>query len=199
MTVRAIARHFEGLGKVPIDVNDVLAQVRALLPDEVIDIYGINADPQQLRGTCLQWKVNPPTGSAMMSTKHSAVIYSTRLAPEWQRLVCCKELIHVLDPEPVRTTSKDEVLQLIEKMSSKTPIFASTPNHLGVFVDKIAEWQAVSIMFPYGMWEEVYERHTKHGLKCQQIASWLELPHEKVEVVLNDIWKHMYHTILSHS
>lgn len=197
MSVAKIARHFQGMGKVPVTIHDVLEQVRLMLPDEEIEVFGVNTDINELRGTHVRFKIPPPNGTALVSTKCSMVIYSKKLEPAWQRLVCCKELIHVLDADPVRTTSKEEVLHLVEKISSKMPINPNSPNSLIAFVDKIAEWQAVSILFPYGLWEQVYPEFKEGKVTVKQIAEWLEIPESYVHVTMTDLWKHMSDTFLS--
>lgn len=197
MSVAKIARRFEALGKVPINIKDVIHAVNELLFDEYVCVHAIAMNPGAVQGICYQSRPKIMDGSAIRPMNEHRVIYNSNLPVDSQRLIVCKELIHVLDPESMRTKTRDGVVHLIEKIRSKTKsIDTGSPDDLRVMIDKFAEWQAVAILFPFGYWEEAFALFKQNKLTIDKIAAVLQIPAAHVAATMTDDWRYMRETFL---
>jgi hypothetical protein len=189
MSIGHVVRHFEGIGKVPVDIKDVLALVREICPDEVIKVRGVDVDNKKIRGNCYRYKI--ADGAILVPRPVSLVVYSTRDDEYCQRLVCCKELIHIVDPDPIVTSKKEEVIHLAERVTKPVKFGASglNPNDLQVFLDQLAKWEALAVLFPFGLWEEVMPKYKKGKVDLETISDWVEIPVEFVNTIMTDAWE----------
>jgi hypothetical protein len=196
MSIGKVVRHFEGIGKVPVDIKDVLALARELCPDETIKVRGVKVDNKKLKGNCYRYKI--PDGKILMPRPVSLVVYSTLDHEYCQRLVCCKELVHVVEPDPIVTSKKEEVVHLAERVTKPIPVGASgvAPNDLQVFLDQLAKWQALAILFPFGLWEEIMPKYKAGKVNLETIAEWVELPPEFVATIMLDAWATLRTTLI---
>ena len=198
MSVSRLVRAFEGVGRVPVDLEEVVSKVRSFVPDERVTVLGVDIDPSKLRGLCLTVKEDDGS-QVMMRIKHSRVLFSTRMPLCEQRLVCCKELMHVLDPDPIRTSSHNEILPLAERMAHGHTFSLQGPDDVKAFMDAIAKWQALALLFPFGFYEEIYPKYKAGLIKLQQVADDLQIPASYAHVVLSDEWEWMRTTFLAHA
>lgn len=201
MSIGKVVRHFEAIGKAPIDIKDLLTLVRELCPDEIIRVRGVNVDPGRLKGNCYRYKIPPPAGSVMMPTRVSMIVYSTQMHPYEQRLVCCKELVHTVNPDPIVTTRSEEVVHLAEKITSPIVLKPGeiTSNDLQVFLDQLAKWHALAILFPYGLREELLAKRPADQIDIENLSHALEIPDIYLPAVLSPAWELMRESILAYN
>jgi hypothetical protein len=202
MSIGRVVRHFEGIGKVPIDLKDVVALVRQLVPGETIRVRGVNVDPARLMGTCYRYAIDD--SKILVPRQVSYVVYNNRLDPYLQRLVCCKELVHVLDPDPILTTTKEKVVNLLERVLKNVQVNHAIPNKdanvFAALFDQLAKWHAMAILFPFGLWEELEPRLDEISLddkEIAKIADWVELPIDHVGAVLIPDWRAVRENLLA--
>lgn len=195
MSVKKISHHFDGLGIVPVKIEEVILKVQEFVPDDKIFINGIDVPPKGTLG--LNFAVRfieteeLTLGSAIMPITHHRIVYSTQIESRLQRLVVCKELLHILDSSPARTTNKEKVLILAEGLLASHDENNQAGNPLEYFADKIAIWLSLIVLFPYGYWE-VCRRDYKAGkLTLDQIADVLEIPSSYIAVTMDDKWDQM--------
>jgi hypothetical protein len=81
----------------PIDVEvHVKPELVALgVKDEIWFFADAELDPEIIRGPIEHWEWSSPDGEVHRAAD---ITYSARMENEWQRLVCCKEMLHILDP-----------------------------------------------------------------------------------------------------
>lgn len=192
MSVSGIVRHFEALGKIPVTIEDVLEQIKNQMPLEHIEIHGLDVPVSYLRGQYLRF-LKPHDGlGAMLPTYHSMVNYSTRQTPAEQRLVVCKELIHILDEKPVVTSTMEAVVAQARQIAHRQ---MNPKQSLQGFFDELAKYKALAILFPYGVREELIKR----GIENLRICELLQLPPLYVEMVMTEQWPHLRQTILAYA
>jgi len=195
----SIANHFSGLGKIPVEIEDVLALVKKFCPGEKIELKGVDVEPHPHRAFLYAFVEPPLAGAALMPIHCFHVNYSTRQSIDWIRLVCCKELVHVLDPDPIQTKSKEQVIHLVGKLSKREQPKTTGANNLGHFADELAKLQALAILFPYAFYEEVYPLYVAEKIKPEEVAAKVGLPLEYVQTVLTDQWGHIHTTVLAYT
>jgi len=191
MSISPLVRHFEGLGKVPIQLPDVVAEFRRRLPNSTIRVTGVNLPFSVLRGAHYNYVHTPHKDGTLLPVDVTQIIYSVQQPIEWQKLVVCKELIHVFDDTGIETDQPDEVIELVKKLSGELPKTIKSGG-LQWFFDELAQYQAMAILFPFGLREAI------NGKKAdpEAIAKKLELPIEAVNFVMADAWKTLRDTIL---
>jgi len=201
MSIGKVVRHFEAIGKVPVDINDVLALVREICPDEKIRVRGVDIDPGRLKGNCYRYKIPPQTGSSLMPVQCSLIVYSTRMSTFEQRLVCCKELVHIVNPDPIVTRTSAEVVHLAERVTKKIILKPgqTTSNDIQVFLDHLAVWHAVAILVPFGIREELLAAKSIDQINLDAVAEALEIPRDYVKTALGPSWALMRETILAYN
>jgi hypothetical protein len=82
MSVRRVSQHFDGVGKVPVDIQEVLNWINNHLPDDVIKIHGVDISPDLLNGGIASTTTRaqkPHPDSAVMPWKEHIIAYSTQL------------------------------------------------------------------------------------------------------------------------
>jgi hypothetical protein len=103
-------------------------------------------------------------------------------------MVCCKEIVHVLDKQENRTRTPEEVIGLADKLLG--PL--STEDYgLADFMaaqDRIALYQGLAVIFPPAAYR-VARASLKAGTKTlDEIAAWSCLPKQLVTFALQDDW-----------
>ncbi len=197
MSIGRVVRHFEASGKLPVDILEVLEQVRSHVPDERIRLKSVNVDPTRLRGGCWRYRYKIDDGSILMPIQCSTIVYSAQMDLRWQRLVACKELIHVLDPDPITTSKMEDVVHLAETLASATGPVRPAANNLQTFFDQLAKWQATTILFPFGFREEILPYVADGRVDVATLSEWTQLPTECVQVVLSDAWEPLREVVLA--
>lgn len=195
MSVSRLIRAVEGVGRVPVSLDDVVHRVRGLVPDERVSVIAVDIDPSLLRGLCVTLREDD--GAMLTRIKHSRILFSSQMSLPEQRLVCCKELIHVLDADPVRTSSHGQILPLAERMAHGHTNNLKGPDDVKAFVDAMAKWQALALLFPYGFYEQIYPHFKAGRVSNTAIASYVGLPQVYVDVVLTDTWDLIRTTVLA--
>ncbi len=201
MSVKKISHHFDGLGIVPVKIEEVILKIQEFVPDDKIIVNGIDAPPKGTLGLNYANRFigieELTPGSAIMPITHHRIVYSTRMDGRLQRLVVCKELLHILDSNPARTTNKEKVLQLAEGLLASHNGNNQAENPLEHFADKIAIWLSLIVLFPYGFWEVCRRDYRAGKITLDQIADVLEIPSSYIAVTMDDKWDQMREGFLS--
>jgi len=197
MSIAKIIRHFEAIGRVPVSVADVLKQVQAVVLDEVVEVRALDRSADKIRGFHYRYHNQPHADSALMPESIAVAAYSIQQPLGWQRLVCCKELIHIFDREPICTSSKEEVVRLGQKLTGESHFEKVDGENIQWFFDEIAKYQALAILFPFGLREELLaiKPPEKHDLAA--ISDVVQLPIEMVYTVMSDKWPLLREGILA--
>lgn len=196
MSVAKIIRHFEGLGRLPIELSEVVQQVQSYVLDDKIEVHAVDMPTHNLRGFHLRREEAPHSDSAMMPRFISVAAYSINQPVEWQRLVCCKELIHCLDRDPIKTRKRDDVVRLGKQLCEEDGSTPYASMDLQAFFDGLAKYQALAILFPFGLREELLDAYDAGKVSLEQIAGWVQLPVEYVRVVMTKQWALLRESIL---
>ncbi|WP_439543273.1 hypothetical protein [Hyphomicrobium sp.] len=111
---KKLISEFADRSEVPVEIDEIRdAIVKLGMQDEIVFI-GNDVDPGQIWGAIYQYTkaiavYSPPEF-------HTIIGYNTRLPIPWQRVVCCKELVHLFDRKEERTNTPEHVKELAEKI-----------------------------------------------------------------------------------
>ncbi|WP_367354087.1 hypothetical protein [Agrobacterium pusense] len=196
MSIVKIIRHFEGLGRSPVQIPDVFKQIQSVVLDEKVEIHGYDRHFSKLRGLHYRYYKPAHPNSALMPERVAVAAYSLEQPNDWQRLVCCKELVHIFDREPIKTSSKVEVIRLGHHVGGNIKFDNVDDNNIQSFFDEVAKYQALAILFPFGMREDILATGvTLDQTLFHKVAAQVEVPVEYVQMVLGDVWPLMHTNI----
>ncbi|MGO4449136.1 hypothetical protein AB4Y96_09430 [Phyllobacterium sp. TAF24] len=185
---------FAGRIELPIEVteaSDVL--VNFGIQDEII-LSPADTDPGKVRGIFYQFTKHP----AVYAAPHlvTLIVYSQNVDLGWQRLICCKELIHLCDGKDERTDKVEEVSSLVEKLLGPLSTEDYGLADLMAAVDKLAIYQALAILFPLAARDVAILAMDAGERTIDEIVEWVQLPPKLVELVLSEEWPGLMEAIV---
>jgi hypothetical protein len=192
MSATALVRKFAALDRVPVEVNMVVNEIRAAgVKDEIYYFWDQNLDPTILRGYIKHDEYPQPDGAK----KRVAEITYAKMGHEWERLVCCKELLHLLDPESERTWKVDDINRLIEKIILPPDLVDPFKDGQHALVDRVAISYAVATLFPFGARQILMPAYQAKKFTLADIEELAELPRRYVAIVMSDAWTEIHKLI----
>lgn len=111
--LKKLIESFDATTELPVEVSDVQQRIVELGFQDEIVIDGRKVDTGRIRGVFYQYKRRPFLYSEPILC--TVVGYNENLPPDWQRVSCCKELMHIFDEDIEQTDSFDELNALLEK------------------------------------------------------------------------------------
>ena len=181
--------------KMPVEVSDVAEiMVRNGIQDE-IEFYGVERDPAVFLGTfCRYSRHDVPYGEPQFV---SQVIYNSNLPLAWQRVVACKELVHVFDPESEWTNAPDQVTALMESLLDSSEA-VSDASILGMAVaDQFAIVPAAGALFPDAARTIALQEIEGNSATVDDVAKWAVLPKNLVQTVLKENWPRVLSSVIN--
>ncbi len=178
----------------PIEVNEVAdALIKHGIQDSII-FSREDTDPGKIRGIFYQYTTSP--GVYCQPDFVTLIVYSSNVDLAWQRLICCKELIHVCDARIEKTDTQQEVSDLLEKILGPLSTEDYGLADMMAAVDKIALYQALAILFPAAARDSAREQLSNQKT-IEDIVKWVALPKQFVELVVSDDWPDIQNSLFS--
>src|SRR5258708_4870279 len=100
----------------PIDPDDIKDQIISYGIKDEINFVGVNLDTRVLRGALMHYSMK--TGVYSDPILCADVFYDLTLERKWRRVICCKELLHLLDHSVSRTATREACEKLIDDLAS---------------------------------------------------------------------------------
>lgn len=186
MSLQRLLAQFDSVRELPVEIPDVRDAIMKLgFQDEIRFIPCEKMNPAQLRGVFYQFTRHPrPYAAPELWT---LIIYSSQMSREWQRLVCAKELIHVMDGKAEKTNTPEELQGLIDKIIG--PLSTEDFGLADVMAakDKLAVYQALGVIFPDAARADALEA-IKQGRTKQDIMKQACIPMQFVNLILAEEW-----------
>lgn len=187
MSVAKLIDFFSVFSVLPVEISDVRDQiVEAYGVQDEIRIVPFTGDPNRLRGLFLRFRER--TGP--YSTKNCCIVlYNKHMSLAWQRLIACKELIHVLDSAMVRTASASDVLRLSEIILSKRQDEqGGSVVQMAAATDQFALYYALAVLCPSEAIEDYSADFHSGKILPEQIADTFSIPLEFVSLIMGADW-----------
>lgn len=186
MKVTSLITEFASRAKLPVDVNDVLAVLRENGSDDDIEFIGVDLNPDILQGKVKIFHLRPKPYAEPI--RHANIYYHRGHSADWQRFICCKELLHLLDPPSAHTNTAEDIAALEEKMG--LPPEMQDPLHDGIAanVDRLAEFRAAAILLPMAARNLLLQPLRDDILKLDDIARMADIPRKYVGFVMRPVW-----------
>lgn len=199
MSISALIRHFEAMGSVPVDAQDVFTELLVHILDEKVSIHGVDLTQFALRGLHFRYHIPPIKDSVLMPERNVMVLYDTSQTIDWQRLTICKELVHVFDREPIWSQGREKIVRLASSLCNQPVPSKADETNLDVFFDRLGLYQALAILFPFSLREQLIEKYKSGILDINKVAEIVSLPPQYVNIVMTEHWPDLRETILGNS
>lgn len=186
MQLKRLVDIFDGVEELPIEISDITREIVNLgIQDEIV-VQPQDMDTDELFGVYCRYTISP--GVYTPPDLVSLVVYNSNLTVDWQRLVCCKELLHIFDHEVERTDTPEEVIELIEKLLGPMNTESAGSAEFMALRDKMTTYIALGILFPQAARQVAIDELNSGRKTKKQIAEWACLPENLVDLVLGDEW-----------
>lgn len=196
MSVSELIKKFDVLKKVPVDVNDVIAELRARGIEHEIYFWPADINDERLKGQLVQidyWDYPLTDANMDGPTKTVADIYYCKsMSEDEQRLVCCKELLHILDPAGCRAATEEEITRLFQKIGLPPEMQDAAADGAPVSSDRVALYEAVAVLFPYATRQLLMKPYKEEKITLADIARLVDIPYKYVAFVMHDVWDRVH-------
>lgn len=187
MSLLNVLKHFDPIRELPVEIPAIRDMVLTMgFQDSIVFVPCKKMDPTKLRGAFYQFTTHPGVYTAPNFC--TLIVYSAKLSKDWQRLVCAKELIHVLDGEAEKTKTEAEVQGLIDKIIGPLSTEDFGLADIMAAKDKLAVYQAAAVLFPDAARTDALAQIKAGNKTEEQIAKQASVPLQFVKLVLADEW-----------
>jgi hypothetical protein len=190
MSVAKLIQKFSTREALPVPIDDVIAEIVARgIKDEIYPFWDVNLDMTILRGYITHYEY---PANANGQVRRVAQITYAKMGHEWERLVCCKELLHVLDPERYRVSSAEAIIELVEKIALPADLVDSKTDGLPVLSDRVAMTEAAAVLFPLAAKNIIAPHYSDGTISLAEIADAAEIPVRYAALVMSDGWEKLH-------
>lgn len=183
----------EGRDDQPIEIEGIAAELVNLGCQDEFIFSPQNTDPGVLRGIYYQYiKHNQAYGQPILVT---LIVYSQNVSLEWQRMISCKELIHVCDSAAAKTDTRAEVDSLLEKLLGPLSTEDYGLADFQTSVDRLALYQALGLLFPLGARAQALKQIKDGNATVDEIVTWAVVPKPLILMALTDEWPGVFEAL----
>jgi hypothetical protein len=193
MDTAQLIEHFSRQESLPVDVNDVLELLKNNGFDDDIEFIGVEFDVDILQGQ-IKWAHGHPRPYAD-PIRYVNIYYHKGHDSDWQRYICCKELLHLLDPESARTTTAADIDLLAEKIGLPPEMQDPLNDGLATNVDRAAEFRAAAVLLPFAARETLLPLYPDR-LSIDDIARMADIPRRYAAYVMSPFWPTVHAVLL---
>lgn len=197
MLLKKLAKIFENEREMPIELPEIeRAIVDVLCVQDHIIFSAEDMNPELCRGTYYQYTIRPALYAP--PELHTLIVYSEHLDNPWKRLVCFKELVHVLDKTEGKTRTSADLVAFTEAL-----LAPSSADEIGLadyqaLEDRHAIYRALAVIFPPAARADAIDLLQSGTKTIDEIADWVSLPRRFVLMVMHDNWPQIRNEILEY-
>jgi len=169
-----------------VETTDISSAIVRRAYVNSVNFVPFDESPQDLLGMLVKWEHCHPYGTV---TEHVAVCYNLNTPPWLQRLICAKEMIHILENGEAETSSREAFSALLDSLfpgdteRALIDIFRRQALH-----EHAAIFQATNLMFPMPHRERCREKLAKDEMSLAEVASHFDIPEFFAETLLSPEW-----------
>jgi hypothetical protein len=171
----------------PVEVEEISAAIIREGCQDTIYFKGIDEeDPAQIHGAFWQYVRRP---GVYADPEFVALIpYNNRDTVAWQRVTCCKEMVHLFDSDLERTDKSDEVVDLIGRLLSRLSTDDFGVVDLMASKDKLALYYCLPLLLPKAALLVARDAVKAGTLTVKKVAEDACMPIGLVRLMLNEEW-----------
>ena len=183
MTFVALVDSFSDQEEMPILIDSVIEWIRTRTDHKTISLHPVKRTKKAFRGACRRIAI-PTSGAPLYSADFeiiTQILYGIDLPDDWKRLVICKELLHVFDPQGEQVATPEAVEKLIMSVISPdlkgAPFLPALNDHLGAF-------RAMAVLMPRATRTKIAPAFLDGSRTVAEISSFVRLPDHYVDIWL---------------
>lgn len=194
MKTEDLIRHFADRTTLPVDVNDVLTVLRENGNEDEVEFIGVEFDTDILQGKIKIFYARPRPYADPV--RFANIYYHKEHDSDWQRFICCKELMHLVDPEGAHTKTTEEIERLAAKVGLPADMQDPESDGWAANVDRNAEFRAAAILLPWDARQLLLSPLADHKLSIDDIARMADIPRRYASFVMSAWWEGV-HSVLT--
>lgn len=191
MKIKDFLAFFSDETTLPIEINAVKEKAVALGQKDEFFFVGVKLQQEILKGMFHSYSyTNGVYGDRIDAVN---IFYNENEEYEWQRLICCKEILHSMDSEESKSQTQEQVRNLIANMSAdKAPEF-----EIQSFTDHLMVFYAMAILIPFELRERMMPDYESGKINNEIIGRWAKVPPLVSSYVMSKSWKNLYEILNS--
>lgn len=185
-----IYEHFASQTLLPIRLRDVRQFILNTGEATVIARYPVDdMDELVLKGMLRVYRDRPPY--AIEDRVMAEIAYYSGLHPYEVRMVCCKEMLHLLDNHHATACDAEKVAQLVQEITLPFEAVASIPG----LTDHVKMLHALAILLPPTALAILRDAHRENKLSPENVARIARIPEEWARLALSEQWAAISETL----
>lgn len=197
MLLKRLAKLFENEREMPIELPEIeQAIIGVLCVQDHIIFSPEDMNPELCRGAYYQYTTRPALYAP--PELHTLIVFSEHLDPHWKRLVCFKELVHVLDKAEGKTRTKADVLAFTEALLAPSSSEDYGMADYQAIEDRHAIYRALAVIFPPAARADALESLQNGTKSIDDIVEWVSIPPRFVKMVMDSDWPQIRNVILEY-
>ena len=187
--LKELIKKFEAQVELPVEVAEIAdAIVDAGVQDE-IHFVPVDADASSIRGAFARFRYQPGVYAEPVWVTH--IPYNSNDSLEWQRVVCCKEMIHLFDSDLERTDTEEEVPEFLEKLLGLLSTEDYGVADIMASKDRLALYQCLPLLMPKAALKIAREAVAAGTASAEDVAAWAVMPIDLVRLMLHEHWENL--------
>ena len=185
--LKRLIEKFDSVEVLPVEIEEIRAAIISLgVQDRIILYPDSKMDSTRLRGFFYRYRDRSVVYGDPENI--TLIAFSSSETPAWQRIICCKEMVHIFDDDDERTNTLAELDGLIKRLP-----WSQSSDEISIFdvmatKDHLALYQAIPLLFPLAAREKALRAIASGSRTFEQIVEESCLPSELVRLVLTDEW-----------
>ncbi len=181
---------FEDRTSLPVDVNDVVDFLRSNGNEDDIEFIGADLDSEILQGAVKIWHARDKPYAD--PTRMVNIFYNRNEPKDWQRLICCKELLHLIDPAGAYSCDEKAIEKLADEIGLPPEMQDPFKAGFETNVDRVAELRAVALLLPWAAREVMLPYYLEGKLSIEDIARQADIPRKYAGIAMHPAWDDIY-------
>jgi hypothetical protein len=187
--IREALTSFSTYTRLPVNIDDIVDFILEQGLQDELTFHPVSVNAAILKGTILQYtRHDAPYGDPI---RVSQILYAASLSLPWQRLVCAKELVHIMDGVGEITRTREEVNLLVTEivLPPDAQYIPQLAHH--TLADHAAVLAALGFLIPFDARRELLPAFKEGRIDAAGVADLAEVPEHYVPMVMADIWPHI--------
>lgn len=161
---------------------------RNAIRDKALEITGKKAmiiahglDLEVCRGLFIQAD-DPDSPFSKHTSGRALIVLGRGMNDCWERFVQTKELMHLFDSDDEKTSSGDQIVELLNDFVAPTPRGTNNPRH---FAENKAIWMALACLCPEATRQQLVAEYKNKHVDHYAVALQLKIPERYVPHLLH--------------
>lgn len=190
MSFSKLVAHFRDKEDFPIQIDEIVSWLTSNGFQDEISFYPVEMDSKTLRGVMTQYtRRDGVYGEPKLITD---ILYPKSANACWERMICCKELMHLFDTPLEKTKTSEQ----IDKLTSSLTSPAGKDSSPDYFAEGIAIYRALLLLAPIEIIERLRPHYDTGAKQDYDIALFLRIPEHYIGFLFSSAYMRIAHGLL---